>query len=115
MPNINKLMKQAAKMQEQMQRQMLETQERLAQQTVETSSGGGAVKVVAMCDGSIHSIKIDKEAIDPEDAEVLEDMILTAVNSALSQAKQTADDAMAQVTQQGMAGLNMPGMPPGLF
>ena len=114
MPNLNKLMKQAAKMQEQMQRQMEETQNQLAQRTVETSSGGGAVKVVAKCDGSVVSVKIEKEAIDPEDAEMLEDMIITAVNSALAEAKQIADEEMAKVSQQGMQGLNLPGMP-GLF
>ncbi|HZV36177.1 MAG TPA: YbaB/EbfC family nucleoid-associated protein, partial [Verrucomicrobiae bacterium] len=83
MSSIGKLMKQAARMQQQME----EIQNKLAAQTVEATSGGGAVKVVAKCDGTIASIKIDPQALNPSDAQLVEDMVLTAVNQALSQAK----------------------------
>ena len=65
-------MKQAARMQQQME----QAQSALASRTVEASSGGGAVKVVAKCDGSIASIKIDPQALNPADAQLLEDMVL---------------------------------------
>jgi len=73
-------MKQAARI----QRQMEAVQAQLAARTVEATSGGGAVKVVARCDGTIASIKIDPQAINASDAQLLEDMILTAANNALS-------------------------------
>ena len=78
MSSIGKLMKQAARMQQQME----QIQTALATRTVEATSGGGAVKVVAKCDGSIASIKIDPQALNPSDAQLLEDMILTAANQA---------------------------------
>ena len=101
MSSIGKLMKQAARMQQQME----EIQSQLAARTVEATSGGGAVKVVAKCDGTIASIKIDPQALNPSDAQVLEDMIITAANQALGQAKEIANSEMGKVT----AGLNMPG------
>src|SRR5438270_10857666 len=102
MSSIGKLMKQAAKMKQQME----DIQNNLANRTVEATSGGGAVKVVAKCDGSIGSIKIDPQAINPADAQLLEDMILTATNQALAQAKEIANEEMGRVT----AGLSLPGM-----
>jgi DNA-binding YbaB/EbfC family protein len=102
MPNIAKLMKQAARMQQQME----QVQAQLAARTVEATSGGGAVKVVAKCDGSIASIKIDPQALSPSDAQLLEDMILTAANQALGQAKGISDSEMGKIT----AGLSLPGM-----
>jgi DNA-binding YbaB/EbfC family protein len=102
MSSIGKLMKQAARMQQQME----QVQSQLAQRTVEATSGGGAVKVVAKCDGSIGSIKIDPQAINPADAQLLEDMILTAANQALTQAKEISNAEMSKVT----AGFNMPGL-----
>ena len=108
MSSIGKLQKQAQKM----MREMEEMQSALAAKTVETSSGGGAVKVVAKCDGSIASIKIDPAAINPNDAQILEDMILTAVNSAMTQAKEVSNQEMQRVT----GGLNLPGLKiPGLM
>ena len=95
-------MKQAARI----QRQMEETQAQLAARTVEATSGGGAVKVVAKCDGTIASIKIDPQAINPSDAQLLEDLILTAANNALSQAKAISTTEMGKVT----SGFNMPGL-----
>jgi len=95
-------MKQAARMQQQME----EVQARLAAQTVEATSGGGAVKVVARCDGTVASIKIDPQAVNPADAQLLEDMILTATNQALAQAKDISNTEMGKVT----AGLSLPGL-----
>ena len=95
-------MKQAQRMQQQME----QIQSELAKRTVEASSGGGAVKVVAKCDGSIASIKIDPQAINPADAQLLEDMILTAANQALSQAKEISNTEMGKAT----AGFNLPGL-----
>ena len=102
MPNMGKLIKQAQRMQEQMQ----QVQDELAKRTVEASSGGGAVKVTAKCDGTIASIKIDPQALNPADAQVVEDMILIAVNQALSQAKDISNAEMGKAT----AGFNIPGM-----
>ncbi len=101
MSSIGKLMKQAARMQQQME----QVQSQLAARTVETTSGGGAVKVVAKCDGTIASVKIDPQAMNPADAQLVEDMVLTAVNQALSQAKEISNAEMGKVT----AGLNLPG------
>ncbi|HEX5221842.1 MAG TPA: YbaB/EbfC family nucleoid-associated protein [Verrucomicrobiae bacterium] len=101
MSSIGKLMKQAARMQQQME----QIQADLAKRTVEATSGGGAVKVTARCDGSLASIKIDPQALNPSDAQVVEDMILTAVNQALSQAKEISNAEMGKAT----AGFNLPG------
>ena len=95
-------MKQAARV----QRQMEEVQTQLANRTVEASSGGGAVKVVAKCDGTIASIKIDPQAANPADVQLLEDMILSAVNTGLTQAREISNNEMGKVTQ----GMNLPGL-----
>jgi DNA-binding YbaB/EbfC family protein len=100
--SLGKLMKQAAKMQQQME----QIQAQLATRTVEATSGGGAVKVVAKCDGTIASIKIDPQALNPSDAQIVEDMILTAANQALNQAKEISNTEMGKAT----AGFNLPGM-----
>jgi nucleoid-associated protein EbfC len=102
MSSIGKFMKQAARMQQQMEH----VQAQLAARTVEATSGGGAVKVVAKCDGSIASIKIDPQALNPADAQLLEDMVLSAANQALAQAKEISNSEMGKVT----AGFNMPGL-----
>ena len=102
MSSIGKLMKQAARMQQQME----QIQQNLAAKTVEATSGGGAVKVVAKCDGSLASIKIDPQAINPADAQLLEDMVLTAANQALLQAKEISNSEMSKVT----SGFNLPGL-----
>src|SRR6187401_3577956 len=101
MSSIGKLMKQAARMQQQME----QVQGELAKRTVEASSGGGAVKVTAKCDGSLAAIKIDPQALNPSDAQLVEDMILTAANQALTQAKDIANAEMGKVT----GGLSIPG------
>jgi DNA-binding YbaB/EbfC family protein len=102
MSSLGKLMKQAARMQQQIE----QIQTQLSSRTVEATSGGGAVKVVAKCAGTLESIKLDPQAVNPADAQLLEDMILTACNQALAQAKQISDDEMRRVT----AGFNVPGM-----
>jgi nucleoid-associated protein EbfC len=102
MSSIGKLMKQAARMQQQME----EVQTQLAARTVEATSGGGAVKVTAKCDSSIASIKIDPAAVSPSDVTLLEDMLVTAVNQALNQAKEVSQAEMGKLTH----GLNLPGI-----
>jgi DNA-binding YbaB/EbfC family protein len=102
MSSLGKMMKQAQRMQQQME----QVQAQLAARTVEATSGGGAVKVTAKCDGTIAAIKIDPQALNPSDAQLLEDMILTAANQALSQAKDIANTEMGKIT----AGLSLPGL-----
>ena len=102
MSSIGKLMKQAARIQQQME----QVQATLAAQTVESTSGGGVVKVVAKCDGTIASLKIDPQTVNPADTQLLEDLILTAVNSALAQAKEISTTEMGKVT----AGMSIPGL-----
>ena len=95
-------MKQAQRMQQQME----QIQSSLASRTVEATSGGGAVKVAARCDGTLASIKIDPQAINPADVQLLEDMIVSAVNQALGQAKEISNAEMGKVT----AGFSLPGL-----
>ena len=102
MSSIGKLMKQAARMQQQVE----QMQAALANRTVEATSGGGAVKVVAKCSGTIASIKIDPQALNPGDAQLLEDMLLTAINQALDRAKEISNAEMGKAT----AGFNLPGL-----
>jgi nucleoid-associated protein EbfC len=102
MSSIGKLMKQAAKMQQQME----QVQAQLATRTIEATSGGGAVKATARCDGTLAAVKIDPQAVNPADVQLLEDMILTAANQALTQAREIANSEMGRVTQ----GLGIPGM-----
>ena len=89
-----------------MQQQMEQIQAQLALRTVEATSGGGAVKVTAKCDGSIASIKIDPAALNPADAQIVEDMILLAANQALAEAKEISNAEMGKAT----AGFNLPGL-----
>lgn len=102
MSSLGKLMKQAQRMQQQME----QIQASLAVRTVEASSGGGAVKVTARCDGTLAAIKIDPQAMNPADASLVEDMVLTAANQALHQAKEISNAEMGKAT----AGFNLPGM-----
>jgi len=95
-------MKQAARMQQQIER----VQTELAAKTVEATSGGGVVKVTAKCDGSLAAIKIDPAAVNPADVTLIEDMVLSAANNALAQAKEISNTEMGKVTQ----GFNLPGM-----
>lgn len=101
MSSLGKMLKQAQRAQQQME----QVQAQLASRTVEATSGGGAVKITAKCDGSIAAIKIDPQALNPSDAQLLEEMILTAANQALNQAKDIANSEMGKIT----AGLGLPG------
>ena len=101
--NLKKMMQQAAKMQEQMQA----TQAELADKTVTATAGGGKVTVVANGAGDVLSIKIDKAVVDPEDVEMLEDLILSGVQKAIAEGKEMAQSEMGKLT----AGM---GLPPGL-
>ncbi len=100
--NINQIMKQAKKL----QAKMAEMQEELAKKTVESSVGGGMVKVVANGRQEILSIKIDPEVVNPEDIEMLEDLILSAVNDALKRSQQMVSEEMSKLT----GGLKIPGL-----
>ena len=102
MASLNKLMKQAMRAQQQAE----QVQAEMAERTVEATSGGGAVKVVARCDGSVQSIKVAPEPLRPDDAEMLEDMLLSAVNSAISQGQEIQKNEMAKIT----SGMGLPGM-----
>ena len=102
MSSYGKLMKKAARLQQQME----QVQAQLAQRTIEATSGGGAVKVTAKCDGTIAAVKIDPQALNPSDAPVLEDMIVTAANQALSQARDISNTEMGRLTAE----LGMPGL-----
>ncbi|MEM8953643.1 MAG: YbaB/EbfC family nucleoid-associated protein [Verrucomicrobiota bacterium] len=101
--NIAKMMKQAQKMQAQMQ----EAQAALAEKTVEASAGSGKVTVTATGAGEITSIKIDPAIVDPEDVEILEDLVLSGITQASEKAKELAAEEMEKVTG-GM------GLPPGM-
>lgn len=98
--NIQKLMKEAQKA----QRKMAEAQEKLAAMRVEGSSGGGMVKVTASGDGTILSIKLEKSVVNPEDIELLEDLITAAVNEAQRKSKETQEAEMGQA-MGGLGGL----------
>ena len=100
--NMQKLMKQAQKM----QAEMAILQEKLKDMTADGASGGGLVKATANGKQEIVGIKIDKTAVDPEDVEMLEDLILAAIKDAQRQSAEMAEQAMQQVT----GGMNLPGM-----
>ena len=100
--NRNQMMPQARKMQE----QLLAAQQKAAETEVSSTAGGGAVKVTAAGDMRIKSLTIDPSAIDPDDVEMLQDMILAAVNDALDSAETMAGQQMSAVT----GGLNIPGL-----
>jgi len=103
MPNMGQLLKQAQKF----QAKMAQLQEELNQRTVEASAGGGMVTVVANGKQEVLSIVIDPEVVDPKDVEMLQDLILAAVNDALNRAKEMSNEEMGKLTQ----GMNIPGMP----
>ena len=91
---------------QQLQAQLLKAQKELAEMTVEASSGGGAVTVVMNGQQQIQSVKISPEVIDPEDVEMLEDMVLSAVREAQNKAQELAAKQMGGLT----GGLNIPGL-----
>lgn len=104
--NMQKMLKQVQKM----QAEMAKTQEELKQKTVEVTAGGGVITVIANGSLEITDIKIQPDAVDPEDVDMLEDLVLAAVNEALRKAQDMAAQEMEKLT----GGLNIPGMP-GLF
>lgn len=93
--NLQKMMKQAQKL----QRQMLEAQEALAEERVEATSGGGMVKAVADGQQNILEIKIDPQVVDPEDVEMLEDLVLAAVTEALRRSRELAEERLGAFTK----------------
>ena len=99
---FGKIMKQAKKMQE----DMLRIQEELRDKHLEATAGGGVVKVTASGDGKIVSVEIDPEVIDPNDVEMLQDLVLSAVNQAIEKAAEMSQAEMAKIT----GGLGLPGM-----
>jgi len=102
MKGLGKMMKQA----QQLQAKMAKLQEELAEKTVETSSGGGMVKVVASGKQQLVSIQIEQEVVDPDDVEMLQDLILAAVNDALTKAQDMVSGEMGKLT----GGMNIPGL-----
>ena len=103
-PNLNQLLKQA----QQMQAEMAKAQEQLKDETVEASAGGGMVKVTMTGDLQLREIKIAPEAIDPEDPELLQDMVTAAVSEALRSAQELAANRMGGIA--GGLGGGLPGM-----
>jgi nucleoid-associated protein EbfC len=105
-PNMNKMLQQVQKMQQ----DMVAAQEQLKNETVEASAGGGMVKVVVSGDLEVKSITIAPEAIDPDDPELLQDMVLAAVNEGLRSAQELAANKMGGLTGGlDLGGLGLPG------
>ncbi|OQY56385.1 MAG: YbaB/EbfC family nucleoid-associated protein [Desulfobacteraceae bacterium 4572_88] len=102
MKGMGNMMKQAQKLQS----KMMKLQEELAEKTVETASGGGMVRVVANGKQQIVSIEIEKEVVDPDDVEMLQDLVLAAVNDALAKSQEMVSGEMGKLT----GGLNIPGL-----
>jgi len=100
--NFGKMMKQA----QQMQAKMAEVQEELKNESVEASAGGGTVTAVVTGDLQLKSVKIDPSAVDPDDVELLEDMVTAAVNEAIRSAQELGAQKMAAIT----GGMNVPGL-----
>ncbi|NHM26699.1 YbaB/EbfC family nucleoid-associated protein [Desulfofundulus sp. TPOSR] len=102
MGNMNKMLKQVQKM----QAEMMRLQEELGNRTVEATAGGGAVKAVVNGKQELVALEIKPEAVDPEDVEMLTELVLTAVNSALNQSREMVTREMGKLT----GGLNLPGL-----
>ncbi len=99
---MGNIMKQA----QQLQSKMAKMQDELAEKTVEATSGGGMITVVATGKQQILSIKIEKEVVDPDDVDMLQDLVLAAVNDALTKSQEMVSSEMGKLT----GGLNIPGM-----
>ncbi len=104
-PNVQQMLKQAQRLQQ----EMLAAQKGLEHERVEASSGGGMVKVVVSGAGAVQSIAIDPRAVDPEDVELLSDMVLAAVNEGLRAAQELAASRLGGLAD-GLGGLGLPGM-----
>ncbi len=99
---MGNMMKQA----QQMQAKMMKMQEELGTKTVEATAGGGMIKVVASGKQQIVSIEIEKEVVDPDDVEMLQDLVLAAVNDALAKSQEMVSSQMSKIT----GGMNIPGL-----
>jgi DNA-binding YbaB/EbfC family protein len=108
-PNLQQIMKQAQKMQQ----QLAEAQAALAETKVTGTSGGGLVTVTVLGNGEVESLKIDPKAVDPDDVETLEDLVVAALHNAAEQARQLTEEKMGPLTA-GLGGLGgglgLPGM-----
>lgn len=102
MGNMGQMVKQAQKL----QARMLRMQDELSERTVESSAGGGMVKVVANGKQQLVEIQINREVVNPEDVEMLQDLVLTAVNDALAKAQAMVSGEMSKLT----GGMNLPGL-----
>ena len=102
MKGMGKMMKQA----QQLQTKMMKMQEELAEKTVEATAGGGMVKAVANGRQRVVSIEIEQEVVDPEDVDMLQDLVLAAVNDALAKSQEMVSGEMSKLT----GGMNIPGM-----
>lgn len=102
MKGMNKMMKQA----QQLQAKMMKMQEEAAQETVEATAGGGMVKVVANGRQQVVSLAIEKEVVDPDDVEMLQDLVMAAVNDALNKSQEMVNEKMGKLT----GGMNIPGL-----
>ena len=102
MKGMGNMLKQAQKM----QAKMMKMQEELGEKTVESAAGGGMVKVVANGRQQVLSIEIEKEVVDPDDVEMLQDLVLAAVNDALAKAQEMMSAEMSKIT----GGMNIPGL-----
>ena len=104
-PQYQKMMKQV----QEMQAKMARAQEELAHETIEASAGGGMVTVVITGDLELREVRISPEAVDPDDIEMLQDLVLAATNEAIRSAQDLANKKL------GGAGIDIPGLPPGMF
>ena len=102
MANMMKMMKQAQAMQAKMQK----LQDELAEREVDFTAGGGMVSAVATCDGAVRKVTIDPKVVDPDDVEMLEDLVLAAVQGAINKGKETMAEEMGAITK----GMNIPGL-----
>ncbi len=98
---------QIAKMAQQMQTQMAQAQQELAETTLEATAGGGAVRVVITGAQEVRSVEIDPSAIDPDEAEMLQDLVLSAINEAIGRSKELERERMGSIA----GGMGIPGMP----
>jgi DNA-binding YbaB/EbfC family protein len=104
--DMDKLLQQVGQMQEQMQK----AQDELEHETVEASAGGGMVTVTANGAGEIRQIKIDPKAVDPDDPELLADMVLAAVNEAIRSARSLQESKLGGLAGGALGGLGLPGL-----
>jgi nucleoid-associated protein EbfC len=104
-PNVNQMMKQV----QQMQAEMVKAQEQLNNEVVEASAGGGAVTVKVSGALEVKDVIIDAAAVDPDDVELLQDMVMAATNEAIRSAQELAASKMGQATG-GLGGLGLPGL-----